>query len=226
MQAARRREACVTLQSGVGSVPRSALPSAVALLLLVLCAPTAIADCSCLWRGSFVDVHGDADLVVAAEIREGRGNAVDIAVMRVLRGPDYIEQARVWLQAADYCRPPRELFPDGSTWVMALERIDSVPADGFNPDTPNVSYGREGDYMLSSCGGYWLKLTGNMVSGALVKSPRWAREPNMTPVLLDLVDAHVNGRIGDEAVLEASREDPAVRELMLDTKEFLRSIEE
>ncbi|MEQ8517197.1 MAG: delta-aminolevulinic acid dehydratase, partial [Chromatocurvus sp.] len=142
------------------------------------------------------------------------------------RGPDYVQRARVWLQAEDYCRPPPELFPEGSTWVMALQRIDRVPEDGFNPNTPNVSYGRRGDYILSSCGGYWLKLTDNRVSGALVNSPRWARDPEMTPVLLELVDAHVKGRIDDEAIMEASREDPAVKELMLDTKEFLRSVQE
>jgi len=192
--------------------------------LLALYAPPSYAECGCLWRGSFVDVHPDADLVLTGEVSAARGNSIDIDISRVLRGPDYLEEARVWLQARDYCRPERELFPVGSTWVMALQRIDSVPDDGFDPGTPDISYGREGDYILSSCGGYWLKLSGKMVSGALVASPRWAREPEMTPVLLDLVEAHVNGRIGDDAVLEASKEDPAVKELILDTKEFLRSI--
>lgn len=195
-------------------------------LLLTLHNPLSYADCGCLWRGSFVDVHSDADVVITGEVRDGRGNSIDMDVMRVLRGPRYLDTARVWLQAADYCRPPRELFPPGSSWVMALQRIDRVPEGGFDPNTPDISYGREGDYLLSNCGGYWLKLTGDMVSGALVKSPRWAREPEMTPVLLDLVDAHVNGRVSDDAVLEASQEDPRVKELMLDTKEFLRSVRE
>lgn len=193
--------------------------------LLAIHTPPSHADCGCLWRGAFVDVHPDADLVLTGEVSDGRGNSIDIDISRVLRGPDYLEEARVWLRARDYCRPDRELFPVGSTWVMALERIDSVPEDGFDPNTPDISYGREGDYLLSSCGGYWLKLKGDRVSGALVQSPRWAREPEMTPVLLDLIEAHVNGRIGEDAVLEASREDPRVKELILDTKEFLRSIE-
>ncbi|TCO71886.1 hypothetical protein EV688_12040 [Chromatocurvus halotolerans] len=194
-------------------------------MLLALYAPLSYADCACLWRGSFVDVHPEADLVLTGAVSDGRGNSIDIDISRVLRGPDYLQEVRVWLQARDYCRPERELFPVGSTWVMALQRIDSVPEDGFDPNTPDISYGRKGDYLLSSCGGYWLKLSGNVVSGALVKSPRWAREPEMTPVLLDLIDAHVNGRIGDDAVLEASQEDPRVKELILDTKEFLRSIQ-
>ena len=44
----------------------------------------------------------------------------------------------------------------------------------------------------------------------------------MTPVLLDLVADYVAGNVDAQALAEASREDPAVRELMLDTKAFLR----
>lgn len=194
--------------------------------LMLFYSALAAADCTCLWQGSFVDVHPDADVVIAGEVTDGRGNSMDIDITRILRGPDYLQEVRVWLESADYCRPPRELFPVGSTWVMALQRIDSIPEDGFDPNTPDISYGRVGDYSLSNCGGYWLKLTGDRVSGALVNSARWAREPEMTPVLLDLIDAHVNQRIGDDAVLEASRADPQVKKLILDTKEFLRSIRE
>ena len=92
----------------------------------------------------------------------------------------------------------------------------------FNPGTPNISYGRVGDYQLSSCSGYWLQVTGDYVTGALVQSPRWEREPKMTPVLLDLVAAFVHGKTDAEALLHASREDPALRELKLDTRAFLR----
>ena len=44
----------------------------------------------------------------------------------------------------------------------------------------------------------------------------------MTPVLLDLVADYVAGRVTADALLQASREDPAARELMLDTRAFLR----
>ena len=67
---------------------------------------------------------------------------------------------------------------------MALHRIDEDVPDGFNPHTPNVSYGRVGDYALSSCGGYWLSQSGDWVTGNLVEAPRWERAPKMTPVLL------------------------------------------
>ncbi|MEQ8514480.1 MAG: hypothetical protein RIC38_02640, partial [Chromatocurvus sp.] len=53
---------------------------ALAALLLVLSSASSRADCGCLWRGSFVDVHPDTDLVVAAAVEAGRGNAIDIGV--------------------------------------------------------------------------------------------------------------------------------------------------
>ena len=110
-----------------------------------------------------------------------------------------------------------------SHWVVALEKITKNVPGGFNPGTPNISFGRIGDYSLSSCGGYWLRQNENRVSGNLIDAPRWDRDPNMTPVLLDLITAFVQGKLDRESLLEASREDPALRELMLDTKSFLRN---
>lgn len=179
------------------------------------------AECGCLWQGSFADVQGQTDLVVAGTVTQRKGNSIDIAIERTLRGEGWRERLRVWLQTGDYCRPPAEDFPEGSRWVLALERINAVPEDGFNPATPNQSYGRKGDYILSSCGGYWLRWTGQAVTGNLVDGPRWARETEMTPVFLDVLEAYVSGTIGRDALREASREDPKRRELMLDTRQFL-----
>ncbi|MCB1848542.1 MAG: delta-aminolevulinic acid dehydratase, partial [Halieaceae bacterium] len=141
---------------------------------------------------------------------------------RELRGESDQPDIRVWLRTGDYCRPEPDLFPVGSQWVMALQRITEDVPGGFNPHTPNVSYGRVGDYTLSSCGGYWLSRNDDWVTGNLVDAPRWVREPQMTPVLLDLVADYVAGRVDAQALAQASREDPAVRELMLDTRAFLR----
>ncbi|TDG11567.1 delta-aminolevulinic acid dehydratase [Seongchinamella unica] len=197
---------------------------------LAICLATACqtgwAECECLWQGSFADVQHETDLVVAGRIVSRKGNSVDLDIQRTLRGSTPGEEIRIWLKTADYCRPEPELFPPDSTWVMALQRIDKTVPGGFNPNTPNFSYGRIGDYRLSSCGGYWLQLRGDFVSGALVDSPRWVHDPKMTPVLLDLVNAFVNGEIGASALLEASREDPALRDLRLDTRAFLRGDED
>lgn len=183
---------------------------------------TARAECDCLWQGSFVDVQARADLVVSGTVVSGKGNSIDLAIDRVLRGNPDTPEIRVWLKTGDYCRPDPELFPAGSEWVMALSRINEEVPGGFNPHTPNVSYGRLGDYSLSSCGGYWLSRSGDWVTGNLVNAPRWAREPKMTPVLLELLADYIDGKVDAEALATASKEDPAVREMMLDTKAFLR----
>jgi hypothetical protein len=192
--------------------------------LLTLSHP-ASSQCECLWQGSFVDVQHTAEVVVSGEVISSKGNSIDLRVARSLRGSSAGENLRIWLQTGDYCRPETELFPPGSSWVMALHRINQDVPGGFDPGTPNISYGRIGDYQLSSCGGYWLKLGADHVTGALVKSPRWVHEPKMTPVLLDLVAAFVAGKADANALLEASKEDPALRELMLDTRAFLRGDE-
>ena len=191
-------------------------------LALIALSHQASAQCECLWQGSFVDVQHTADLVISGRVIASKGNSIDLRVDRSLRGSPNAENLRVWLQTGDYCRPEVALFPRDSHWVMALHRIDEDVPGGFDPGTPNISYGRIGDYQLSSCGGYWLKLGDNHVTGALVESPRWVHDPRMTPVLIDLVAAFVAGRTDANTLLEASREDPALRELMLDTRAFLR----
>ena len=190
--------------------------------LLVFTGSAARAECDCLWQGSFTEVEATADLVVSGSMNSGRGNSVDLTIDRLLRGKTTGQDIRIWLKTGDYCRPEPAEFPVGSEWVMALFRITEDVAGGFNPHTPNISYGRVGDYFLSSCGGYWLSRSGNWVTGNLVQAPRWVREPKMTPVLLDLVADFVAGRVDAAALAQASKEDPAVRELMLDTKAFLR----
>lgn len=197
--------------------------SAFALLAAwLLSAAPAGAECGCLWQGSFVEVQGETDLVMAGSVTSVKGNAVDVSVESLLRGDPYRDTVRVWMQTGDYCRPPAEDFPPGSRWVLALERIEEMVDGGFDPGTPSVSYGRVGDYYLSSCGGYWLSYSGEAVTGNLVNAPRWAREPDMTPVLFELLQAFVDGDVDSEAILEASREDPALDELLLDTRAFLR----
>ncbi len=198
------------------------LPALLALLILSPAPVQAQEACSCLWQGSFADVEGKADLVVSGVVSASKGNSIDLELIETLRGESTLPEVRVWMQARDYCRPPVEDFPVGSSWVMALIRIDRDVPGGFDPATPNISYGRIGDYYLSACGGYWLSLKGGHVTGALVDSPRWVREPKMTPVLMDVVAAYVHGDIDAQALKKASKEDPALRELMLDTRAFLR----
>lgn len=180
-------------------------------------------ECECLWEGSFNEVQANTDLVVSGTVLGGKGNSIDLKIDRSLRGDKTHSEIRIWLKTADYCRPEPKIFPENSQWVMALNEITEIIPGGFNPSTPNVSFGRIGDYSLSSCGGYWLNQSENLVTGNLVNAPRWVREPKMTPVLVDLLAQYIVGDIGVDALITASTEDPALRELMLDTKAFLRA---
>ncbi len=182
------------------------------------------ADCGCLWQGSFSEVAATTDLVLLGEVQQIKGNAVDLRPERVLMGDFWLDSLRVWMHTRDHCRPPAEAFPEGSRWIMALSQIREVPEGGFNPSTPNQSYGRPYDYVLSSCGGYWLKVNGNMAAGNLVPAmPRFYHQPDMSPVLIDLIDGYLKGTVSEAALVEASRERPnEVNELILDTRSFLR----
>jgi hypothetical protein len=197
-----------------------------ALSLLVLSLPVlpgvTQAECECLWQGSFTDVQADTDLVVSGRVVAGKGNSIDVEIQRTLRGTEYNERIRIWLDTGDLCRAEVGHFPLDSQWVMALDRIEERVPGGFNPNTPNISYGRVGDYSLSRCGGYWLSQSENLVSGNLTGGPRWEMEPKMSPVLLDLVDAYVAGDLDKEALIEAGRVDPALQELMINTRLFIR----
>ena len=57
--------------------------------------------------------------------------------------------------------------------------------------------------------------------------PRFYHQPDMSPVLIDLIAGYLDGTVTDTALVEASRERPdAVHELILDTRSFLRGQED
>ena len=120
------------------------------------------------------------------------------------------------------CRPETTEFPADSQWVMALDRIEELQPGDFDPNTPNISVGRKGDYSLSKCGGYWLSRKDNLVSGNLVEGARWERNPKMSPVLLSLVAAFASAEIDEATLRDASKVDPVLQELQFETRLHLR----
>lgn len=192
------------------------------LLLGGLAQATVSWSCSCVWQGPFSTVYKNADLVVSGKISASKGNSVDLQIEQILVGKEYLPDIRIWMQTADLCRPAVEFFPVDSRWVMALKKIKEDLSGSFNPNTPNISYGRLADYSLSKCGGYWLQLNDNLVSGNLTGGTRWEMNPKMTPVLLDLLVEYIAGNMSFEKLTEAARESTIPRELMQNTKSFLR----
>jgi hypothetical protein len=196
--------------------------SAMAAILWLAAASPVYAACTCIWGGPFIDVQGATDLVVSATVIAANGNSIDLVLDETLRGEEYQDTARVWLDTGELCRAKIGTFPTGTRWVMALERIKEVTAGGFNPHTPNISFGRVGDYSLSRCGGYWLSQAENLVTGNLTGGPRWEMEPKMSPVLLDLVAGYVRGDIDAQTLREAGKVNPELQRMILDTRAFLR----
>jgi hypothetical protein len=159
------------------------------LLLLLSHTSLVAADCDCIWGGPFTQVQVTADIVIAGTVISSKGNSVDLVVNQLLRGTEYLPEIRVWMNPGKLCRPEAKTFPVDSQWVMALHRINAGNPGDFNPNTPNISAGRSGDFSLSKCGGYWLSRKDKLVTGNLVGGTRWERDPEMSPVLLSLVAA-------------------------------------
>ena len=128
----------------------------------MLLRPLGYAQCECLWEVSFSDVQADTDLVVSGTVAAAKGNSIDLKVNRCLCGEEAPEGIQILLKSDDYCRPEVGLLPIGTQWVMAVNEITEVTPAGFNPSTPNISYGHIGDYSETSCRGYWLRQTNNL----------------------------------------------------------------
>ena len=56
------------------------------IIAWIATATIARAECDCLWQGSFVEVQSRADLVVSGTVAAGKGNSIDLAIERPLRG--------------------------------------------------------------------------------------------------------------------------------------------
>jgi hypothetical protein len=193
-------------------------------LLLALFLETAQAQCECLWQGSFNRAASTTDLVASGTIIAVNGNAFDLKVDRIILGKEYREVIRVWADNGKLCRPPVDDFSVGSQWLLAANQITQLPEDGFNPNTPSISYGRKYDYYLSSCGAHWLSLHDGYVSGNLINGQRWQwQDEKMNPVLLELVAAYLHGVLPDAALVEAARPQTASKKLMEETKSFIES---
>lgn len=196
--------------------------SAFRLLLLTLLITTPAEACDCIWRGPFSRAQASADLIVTGEVTAQRGNGISLRVGRTLRGELFADSVQVWGAYGDSCRPDAAQFEPGSQWVMALSRIETVPTDGFDPDTPNRSYGLVGDYTLDSCGVTWLQLRDGMVTGNLTGSERWQYEANGTePVLLELLEAFLRGQLPEAGLAEATKPLPGLQQLRSRTRGHL-----
>ncbi len=161
-------------------------------------------------------------MVVYGEVTAQQGNSLDMQITEFLQGQDYRDTLRIWGKKDELCRPPASDFPVGSRWIMALQRIDSPPADGFDPFRPNISFGRKDDFFLSSCGVYWLPVNSERVAGNILDGSRWQyRDDKKTPVILPLFREWLAGKLDDTRLAEAAKPQTKARELLNNTRLFL-----
>ncbi len=201
--------------------------SLVLVFLSLLLSPQSFGNCSCIWQGSFVKAHQQADLIVSGTVISSKGNSLDFDIQttlfdRATPRKEFNPVIRVWGDNGQECRPDISEFPPHSKWVFSLKKITGIPEGGFNPNTPNISYGRVNDYYLSKCGANWLQLHDGYVTGNLVKGRRWEwTNDEMNPVLLELVQAYVNNVIPQQALIEAAKPQTEAKKLMEQTKRFI-----
>jgi len=178
--------------------------------------------CRCEWQGPFSWVSEEADLIVLARFGDaGRGNSRDILIEDTLRGRSFDDVVRLWGKYKDYCRVNVDTFPAGTRWVLALDKIESLPADGFDPETPSLSYGRLGDYTMSQCGAYWLREKNGTVTGNITTMIPWDWEPLMDPVPYDVIKRFVNGEADYVDIIEHSGEITSKEAMLRRSKEAL-----
>jgi hypothetical protein len=191
----------------------------IALIIISLLFSATTLACECLWQGPFKTVYTEADLVVYGEVRASQGNGFDLVVDTIFQGSEYREEIRIWGKKDDLCRPEASEFFLGSQWIMALKRIDNPPADAFNPFKANISFGRQDDFSLSSCGVYWLPVKQQRVSGNILDGSRWQYlDTKKTPVIIPVFEAWIKKILPDDAIAEAVKPQTRARQLLNQTK--------
>ncbi|MEH6606111.1 MAG: hypothetical protein V7711_11040 [Pseudomonadales bacterium] len=175
------------------------------ITLLLLSHPVSAA-CDCQWQGPFSWLVDESDTIIHGEVVSHKGNSFDIWVETVLKGKEFQEVVRLWGTMGDDCRAEVKDFPFATHWVFALRKIKHIPDGGFNPSTPNISFGRVGDYELLRCGAYWLKAEGDKVSGNITSIFDWDYAPAMTPIPILLLQDFIDGKANYADIITVSQE--------------------
>jgi len=162
--------------------------------------------CECQWQGPFSWLVDDADIVALVSMGGGKGNSRDAQIDDLLKGKEFEPHIRIWGDYKNECRAQLHQFGVGTRLLVALHRIDEVPVGGFNPSTPNMSYGRVGDYALSRCGAYWLSEKNGQLTGNITSVFEWDYDPDMDPVPYYVMADFVAGKASYKDIIEHSAE--------------------
>lgn len=122
--------------------------------------------CSCEWIGPFFKVAKGTDLVVLVKIisyGSYSGNmpmSMDVEVIELIKGDETRRVIKIWGDTGILCRPYLSRFQSDSVWVLSLFKSRS---EGYFRH-PNE---KEGDYNISGCGEYYMKVKNDVVIGLI-----------------------------------------------------------
>lgn len=117
--------------------------------------PISADACSCAWKGAFLTAAQDAPLVVIGKIlrhHPGKSPTMDVLVLELIKGGLLDSGLTIQMGDGMHCRPTMEVFPVGTTWVLAINGMGAKPGKGW---------------AISHCGEYWLKVEGDDVIGSI-----------------------------------------------------------
>ncbi len=119
--------------------------------------------CSCLWKGPFLTVAGEAPLVIRGKIlrhHPGPKPIMDVLVLETLAGGILDSGLAVQMGDGMHCRPLLDGFPPDSEWILALNGPGAKPGSGW---------------ALSHCGEFWLRVDHGDAVGSIDGDQRQVR---------------------------------------------------
>lgn len=136
------------------------------IILIVFSLGEKVYPCSCEWNGPFFKVAKGTSLVALVKIKNYgsfSGNIsmyMEVEVIELLKGDDTRKILKVWGDTGMLCRPYLSRFQSDSIWVLSLFKSHS---EGYfrHPDE------KEGDYNISGCGEYYMKVRNDTVIGLI-----------------------------------------------------------
>lgn len=136
------------------------------IILILFSSNEKVFSCSCEWNGPFFKVAKGASLVALVKIKNYgsfSGNIpmyMEVEVMELIKGDDTRKIIKVWGDTGILCRPYLSRFQSDSIWVLSLFKSRSE-GSFRHPDE------KEGDYNISGCGEYFMKVKNDTVIGLI-----------------------------------------------------------
>ncbi|CAH0991871.1 hypothetical protein SIN8267_01986 [Sinobacterium norvegicum] len=180
-------------------------------------------NCGCQWQGPFSWLIDEVDAVAHVTIVSHNDNSMDGKIIALYKGESLDDTIRIWGDRGYECRPPVDYFATDSQWLLAIKKIEAIPSNSFDPFNPERSFGRKGDYQLSACGAYWLKVEDNKASGNITSILDWDYNPEMNPVPLTVIADFISGNASYADIIGHSNEITSIEVMMRKSKQWLKN---